>query len=281
MNGAVIFAHNNASVDYIKLAIFSANRVKQHLDIPVSLITDDKNWLDQKYPNHPFDQIISVPRSEVTQTKNFNDGTLSTKMLEWKNFTRSQIFSLTPYDRTLVLDSDYIINSSVLKSAFLNDYNFQIYKNSMDLADWRNTSDFQRISIYSIPFYWATAFVFQKNIIMESFFNLIEYIKHNWIYFKTLYAIDAPAYRNDYAFSIAIHIMNGKTDGDFAIELPGKMIYSLDKDILISANNNQMQFLIEKQKYLGEYTAIKTEGIDIHVMNKFSLMRHIDEVYSE
>lgn len=281
MNGAVIFAHNNASVDYIKLAIFSANRVKQHLDIPVSLITDDKNWLDQKYPNHPFDQIISVPRSEVTQTKNFNDGTLSTKMLEWKNFTRSQIFSLTPYDRTLVLDSDYIINSSVLKSAFLNDYNFQIYKNSMDLADWRNTSDFQRISIYSIPFYWATAFVFQKNIIMESFFNLIEYIKHNWIYFKTLYAIDAPAYRNDYAFSIAIHIMNGKTDGDFAIELPGKMIYSLDKDILISANNNQMQFLIEKQKYLGEYTAIKTEGIDIHVMNKFSLMRHIDEVYGE
>jgi len=281
MNGAVIFAHNNASVDYIKLAIFSANCVKQHLDIPVSLITDDKNWLDQKYPNHPFDQIISVPRSEVTQTKNFNDGTLSTKMLEWKNFTRSQIFSLTPYDRTLVLDSDYIINSSVLKSAFLNDYNFQIYKNSMDLADWRNTSDFQRISIYSIPFYWATAFVFQKNIIMESFFNLIEYIKHNWIYFKTLYAIDAPAYRNDYAFSIAIHIMNGKTDGDFAIELPGKMIYSLDKDILISANNNQMQFLIEKQKYLGEYTAIKTEGIDIHVMNKFSLMRHIDEVYGE
>jgi hypothetical protein len=281
MNGAVIFAHNNASVDYIKLAIFSANRVKQHLDIPVSLITDDKNWLDQKYPNHPFDQIISVPRSEVTQTKNFNDGTLSTKMLEWKNFTRSQIFSLTPYDRTLVLDSDYIINSSVLKSAFLNDYNFQIYKSSMDLADWRNTSDFQRISIYSIPFYWATAFVFQKNIIMESFFNLIEYIKHNWIYFKTLYAIDAPAYRNDYAFSIAIHIMNGKTDGDFAIELPGKMIYSLDKDILINANNNQMQFLIEKQKYLGEYTAIKTEGIDIHVMNKFSLMRHIDEVYGE
>jgi len=42
-----------------------------------------------------------------------------------------------------------------------------------------------------------------------------------------------------------------------------------------------MQFLIEKQKYLGEYTAIKTSGIDIHVMNKFSLMRHIDEVYSE
>ena len=59
------------------------------------------------------------------------------------------------------------------------------------------------------------------------------------------------------------------------------MIYSLDKDILINSKDGNMQFLIEKQKYLGEYTAIKTSGIDIHVMNKFSLMRHIDEVYSE
>lgn len=281
MNGAVIFAHNNASVDYIKLAIFAAGRVKRYLDLPVSLITDDKKWLDKNYPNHPFDQIIEVPSSDITQTKKFNDGALSSKMLDWKNFSRSQVYDLTPYDRTLVLDSDYIINSSILKSAFLNDYDFQIYKASMDLADWRDSSEFQRISNYSIPFYWATVFVFQKNTIMESFFNLIEYIKFNWIYFKTLYAIEAPAYRNDYAFSIAIHIMNGKSVGDFAIELPGKMIYTLDRDMLTSANDTDMQFLIEKQKHLGEYTAVKTSNLDIHVMNKFSLTRHIDEVFSE
>jgi hypothetical protein len=116
---------------------------------------------------------------------------------------------------------------------------------------------------------------------MESFFNLIEYIKFNWIYFKTLYAIDSPAFRNDYAFSIAIHIMNGKTAGDFAIELPGRMIYAIDKDILITATDSNMKFLVEKKEYLGEYTAVKTQGIDVHVMNKFSLMRHIDEVFGE
>jgi hypothetical protein len=281
INGAVIFAHNNTSVDYIKLAVFAANRVKQYLELPVSLITDNKKWLDQNFSNHPFDQIIEIAPSSDLQSKQFNDGTLSSKMLEWKNFTRSQIYDLTPYDRTLVLDSDYIINSPVLKSAFLNEYDFQIYKTSLDLSGWRDGAEFQRVSKYSIPFYWATAFVFQKNTITESFFNLVEYIKINWIYFKTLYAIDAPTFRNDYAFSIAIHIMNGKTDGNFAMELPGKMVYTIDRDILIDANNNSMKFLVEKKDYLGEYTAVKTQGLDVHVMNKFSLTRYIDEVTSE
>ena len=42
--------------------------------------------------------------------------------------------------------------------------------------------------------------------------------------------------------------------------------------------DNKLQFLIEKKDHLGEYTAAKTEGIDVHVMNKISLSRCIDEV---
>ena len=37
-----------------------------------------------------------------------------------------------------------------------------------------------------------------------------------------------------------------------------------------------MTFLVEKKDYLGEYTALKTKGQTIHVMNKFSLNRMID-----
>ena len=83
-------------------------------------------------------------------------------------------------------------------------------------------------------------------------------------------------FRNDFAFSIAIHIMNGKQAGDFAQELPGKMIYAKDTDILISAEETTMKFLVEKKNYLGEYTLAKTQGLDIHVMNKLSLSRYID-----
>jgi hypothetical protein len=276
MNGAVIFAQNNARVDYVKLAVFAANQIKKYLNIPVSIITDSRGWLEQAYPDHPFDQIIDIESKSEQQLKKFNDGSLYGTNIEWKNKERTSIYQLTPYDKTLVIDSDYIINSDILKSVFDNNYDLQIYRNGMDLAGWRDTSEFNRINSYTIPFYWATVFVFQKNIVMESFFILVDYIKTNWDYFKLLYNIRSDTYRNDFSFSIAIHLLNGKQENDFAVELPGKMTYILDKDFLVSAKDNVMNFLVEKEKYLGEYTLVKTTGLDVHVMNKSSLNRYID-----
>jgi hypothetical protein len=73
--------------------------------------------------------------------------------------------------------------------------------------------------------------------------------------------------------------MNGKIEGDFAIELPGSMTYIKDKDILLSMNEDKLNFLVEKKDHLGEYIATKTQGIDVHVMNKSSLIRVIDGGY--
>jgi hypothetical protein len=274
--GAVLVAQNNSIIDYVKLAIFSAERIIKFLDVPVSIITDSRGYLESQYPNHPFDQIIDISTDENYFQRRFNDGSLSNKILEWKNLSRYRVYDLSPYETTLVLDVDYIINSSVLKPALQVDCPLQIYSRSMDIADWRDTSEFQRINPYSIPFYWATAFIFNKGEIASAFFDLLIHIKNNWEYFRTLYCITSPMFRNDFAFSIAIHIMNGKQSGDFAQELPGKMIYCKDTDVLISTEDNTMKFLIEKKDYLGEYTLAKTTGLDVHVMNKLSLSRYID-----
>lgn len=274
--GALIFAHNNSEVDYVKLATFAAHRVRKYLDIPVSLVTDNVNWLLENYPNHPFDQIIESP-GEASTTKFFYDGSLTSKELEWKNLSRCQAYDLTPYDKTLVIDSDYIINSSILKLALERNDVFQVYQKSLDIASWRDQSAFERINSYSIPFYWATVFVFEKNEVTRALFDLVSYIKQNYRYFRILYNIDAVSFRNDFAFSIAIHIMNGKTHGEFVTELPGTMMYIRDRDILIDLSKNKMQLLVEKENHLGEYIAAKTEGLDLHVMNKMSLSRIIDE----
>jgi hypothetical protein len=271
--GIVIFAQNNADIDYIKLSVFSARQAQKYLDLPVSLITDSRGWLEQSFPDHPFDQIIDVDYTPSAQRKPFFDGALTSKTLEWRNFARNRAYDLTPYNTTLVIDSDYIINSNILKPAFGRDTNLQIYSNNMDLAEWRNTDEFARINMFSVPFYWATAFVFEKNKTTEAFFDLVSYIKTNWNYYRMLYNIDTMLFRNDYAFSIAIHIMGGS---NFATELPGCMTYTKDKDILVNMQDNRMQFLLEKQDYIGEYVAAKTQGMDIHVMNKFSLSRYID-----
>jgi len=274
--GAILFAQNNQAIDYTQMAVFAADRIMQYLDIPVSIITDDRTYLLEKFPHHKFQNIIDIPLTGTAQHRKFFDGSLTAKTATWKNLTRSNVYDLTPYDTTIVLDTDYILNSSVLKPALDLDHDFQIYKHAFDLAGYRSSSAFARINPYSIPFYWATVFIFQKNTIMQSFFVLLDHIKDNWIYFRTLYTVDSPIFRNDIAFSIAIHIMNGKSNGEFAVELPGKMTFASDKDYLISTNGSTMKFLVEKEKYLGEYTALNTKGLDVHIMNKYSLSRYIN-----
>lgn len=274
--GALIFAQNTTGVDYVKIATFAAKRVKEYLGIPVSIVTDSKNWLLSSQPDHPFEHIIDVLSNDSDSIKNFYDGSMSSKKLPWKNRSRFKVYEVTPYDKTLVIDSDYILGSDVLKIALERECDLQIYRKSFDLAGWRNTKEFERVNCYSIPFYWATTFVFDKNPVTEAFFDLVSYIKENWLYFRVLYNIEDMAFRNDYAFSIAIHIMNGKVNGGFAVDLPGSMSYILDRDLLVDIKGSDMQFLVEKENFFGEYTMAKTSGIDVHIMNKASLARYID-----
>lgn len=273
--GVLIFAQNNSEIDYAKISLYAAMRVKEFLQVPVSLVTDSKDWLLESQPTaiDVFDQIISI-NSDTTQTKKFYDGTLSAKTLTWKNLNRADCYELSPYDETLVIDSDYIISSDTLSAAWGSSKNFLIYRDSFDLAQWRDDSSFRYLNQLSIPFYWATAFYFKKTPDTNAFFELVKSIKDNWSYYRALYNIDSTVFRNDFAFSIVLNMMGEEFFG----ELPGKMNYILDRDVLIKIKENAFQFLVEKKNYAGEYIATKTTGIDIHVMNKYSLVRCINEV---
>ncbi len=272
--GVLIFAQNNSEIDYAKISLYAAMRVKEFLQVPVTLVTDSKDWLLESQPTAAdvFDQIIAI-NSETTQTKKFYDGTLASKTLAWKNLNRADCYELSPYDETLVIDSDYIISSDNLSAVWNSSKNFLIYSDSFDLAQWRDDSSFRYLNQLSIPFYWATAFYFKKNRATEAFFDIIKYIKSNWSYYRALYNIDSTVFRNDFAFSIALNMMGEEFFG----KLPGKMNYILDRDVLVKIKENSLQFLVEKKNYSGEYVATKTTGLDMHVMNKYSLVRCINE----
>ena len=181
---------------------------------------------------------------------------------------------MSPYDETLVIDSDFIICSDNLTAIWDNSSDFAIYKDSYDISRWR--MKYEYINQYSVPFYWATVFYFKKTPITESFFTLINHIRENWNYYRLLYCVETMTYRNDYAFSIAISIMNGGTpDSFFASSLPGKLYYAIDKDIINSINNCECQILVEKESFPGEYIVVKTSNLDVHLMNKYSLERII------
>lgn len=274
--GVILIAKNNSEIDYIKQAVFLAQRIYQYLDLPTSLITDNKEYIDSVYPDHNFDKIIEVKTSYQNSYKRYSDGTFTKKHLEFKNTDRSLVYELTPYNETILLDTDYIISNNLFKKCFEQQHDFLIYKNGVELSGWRDLSEFDKITPTGPDFYWATAVFFRKSKENEIFFNLIKHIQENWLHYRNLYQIHSTVFRNDFVFSIAIHIMNGLVHNKFAHPMPGKLFYTTDRDLLVNVNNDEFTLLIEKKKSYGKYFPLKIKGSSLHVMNKFSLNRIID-----
>ena len=278
--GAFLIARNNGHIDYVKQAVFLAKRIKKYLNIPVSVATDSIGYLEDTFGTDDFDKIIWLDYTAESNKRYFFDGTLSKKSASFKNNNRASVYDLTPYDETLLMDTDYIISNDLLKSCFNSNSDFMIYKKSDDIAKVRDEQEFNTISDTSVDFYWATVVYFRKTETNSIFFNLVRHIEEEWNHYRRVYQIASTLFRNDFAFSIAIHIMNGFQTGDFAQQLPGSMLYTTDKDVLWQMDKDEMMFLVEKKDYLGEYTAIKTQGQTIHVMNKSSLNRIIDQEFA-
>ena len=278
--GAFVIARNNGHIDYVKQAVFLAKRIKKYLDIPVTIATDSADYLKNTFDVNIFDNVIELPYTDEKNFSYFFDGTLSKKTASFKNANRANVYNLTPYDETLLMDTDYIISNDLFKSCFDSVSNFMLYKKSDDIAKVRAEDEFDTISNTSVDFYWATCVFFRKTETNKTFFDLVSHIEDEWNHYRRVYQIKSSLFRNDFAFSIAVHIMNGFQTGTFAQQLPGSMMYTTDKDILWSMKDDKMMFLVEKKDYLGEYTAIKTKGQTIHVMNKSSLNRIIDEEFT-
>jgi hypothetical protein len=275
-SGVVLIARNNSEIDYIKQAVFLAERVRKYLDLPTSIITDNKDYLEKNYPNHIFEKIIEVESNNQYSYKKYNDGTFTRKSLEFKNTSRSSVYDLTPYDETLLLDTDYIISNDIFKKCFEQAHDFLIFKDGVELSGWRDLSEFDKITQAGPDFYWATAIFFRKTNLNRIFFDLVKHIQENWLHYRNLYQIHTTVFRNDHVFSIAIHTMNGFIKNNFAHPMPGKLFYITDRDLLVDLDEDTFLVLIEKEKSHGKYFALKLKGSNLHVMNKFSLNRIID-----
>ena len=271
--GVLLFAFNNESINYIKQAIFCAERVKKYLDLPVSVVTDYK--LSNSETKH-FDKIISLD-SNKTNKKAYRDGSLSKRVLSFNNFGRESSYDLSPYDETIVMDTDYIVANEKLLNCFIQQKDLLLYKDATHLGIHNGTPEFKSISDGGVDFYWATVIYFRKNTLTETFFNLVKHIKDNYMHYRGVYQFKNTVYRNDFAFSIAVHILSGYSKNNFVGVIPGKKFYTIDRDILLSIKDDEFKILVEKQDRLGEYTPVNFKGSNLHVMNKFSLERIINE----
>lgn len=280
--GALIFAHNNRNIDYALIALISGSLVKKNLQVPVSLVTDSSTitWMKEsgRYDQAVavFDKIITVPKPITNNSRRLNDG-VNGEVVPFVNTNRASVWDLTPYDRTLLLDSDFLIFSDKLNEYWDVDEDILIADAMNDVYDQSRVGCHDiYVSDTGIHLYWATTVMFTKNQRAKSFFDLVEFIRVNYQYYGDLFRFDTRQYRNDIAFSIAKHIIDG-FETDTTMTLPS-LLTILDRDILHSVDEHgKLTFLVTPMAD-SNYCAIAMKNTDLHIMNKQSIIRNADSL---
>lgn len=197
--GVLIFAFNNDKIDYVSMAAWAARRVQRWLNLPVSLVTDCP-----VIDNNVFDKVLVVQPREAT-TRWFDD---LASNVEWFNGNRIDAYTLTPYEQTIVLDSDYIVASNQLNLLFDTTQNFLCHRQAVDVTG-QNYYGNNLFGKFEMPMSWATVMYFRRSTEAQSIFDMLVRIRENWAHYRNLYGITNPTYRNDFAVSIALNVVYG------------------------------------------------------------------------
>ena len=279
--GVLIFAHNSTAVDYGSLAVIAGGLAKKHLKVPVSLVADTGTlaWMEKtkiiKKAKKIFDKIISIDLPYTTNNRKLHDG-LDSQVIPFINSNRCTAWQLTPYDTTLLIDSDFLIFSDRLNQYWDVDSSIMIAESMNDLRGGREKILDKKVSETGIHLFWATTVMFKKNNESKFFFQLVEYIRDNYAYFADLFRFDSRQYRNDIAFSVAKHIING-FETTKSYNLP-PLTTVFDQDVLIDVDSKGKLIITTDFENSGDYVAATVQNTDIHIMNKQSILRHTDSL---
>jgi hypothetical protein len=279
--GIVIIAHNSRDVDYAKMAIISAKFAKKNLRLPVSLITDESTgeWMKSsgliQTAENIFENIIFVPRPVSGNQRILYDGTNSS-VVPFLNSNRSSVWDYTPYEKTLMIDSDFFVMTDTLNNYWDLDQDILLGQRFNDIQGDRKGYLDDWISETGVHLYWATTVMFTKNENSKIFFQLIDYIKDNYKFYADLFRFDPKQYRNDIAFSVAYHILNGFESNGYSLP---EILTVQGKDILEKIHENERMFFSIKHWNDGEsFYLISIKDQDIHVMNKQSIVRNYERL---
>lgn len=279
--GIVIYAHNNRSVDYALMAIIAGGLAKKQLNVPASLITDPSTveWMREsnilEKATEVFENLIIVDRPETDNIRKLSDGE-HTSVVPFLNSNRSSVWELTPYDRTLLIDSDYLIFSDLLNEYWDVEEDVLIGESINDIYDNSRLGYHDKyISDVGVKLYWATTVMFTKNNTSKLFFDTVNFVKDNYQHYADIFRFDARQFRNDVAFSVAKHIMDGNEESNTGVLPP--VLTMLDTDVLHEVNGSKLTLLVSP-KLDSNFCAASVNGVDLHVMNKQSIYRNRKEL---
>lgn len=284
--GVLMYAHNNSEIDYFKIACANSLMVQTNLGVPVTLVTDEGTlgWgtksLGEEFVNKCFEKIITVKKEHTyDNSRSYNDTSFTSKSLQFYNCNHWEAYDLSPYEETLFIDADYLIMSDALKNCWGSYDDVMINKHifnpgTPDAPYVRNIDDF------GIKLYWATVIYFKKTDFSKFLFSIVKHIQENYIYYRELYYFSNGMFRNDYAFSIAIHMLNGFSETESVINelpIPGLLMSWDNHDIKEVNGLNDITLYCEKEEK-GKYLLTRLKKQDVHIMNKWAINRVSDKL---
>ena len=257
--GALIFAFNNEQTDYLGMAAWSAENIRRHLGIPVAVVTD----CVEHERTGAFDRVINVA-PQTGGTRWFEDYAAT---VSWHNAGRVDAYNLTPWDRTLVLDADYVVACDDYKTLLNYDSDFMCHKDAYNLATAQPLSGLNVFGNTHFPMHWATVMMFRRSNTAQYIFDCMQMIRDNWEHYRALYGIDRKTYRNDFALSIAIGIVSGHTGHVDTIPWP---LFTAMPENKITATGPD-DYSIEYTSSDLKHKTVSFSGMDFHAMGKSHL----------
>lgn len=200
MKGYVCVVQNNSKTDYLRLAYALALSIHNtQLKVnKLSIITDQKN-IPQKY-RKVFDKVIKIKNDRA-------------KAVDWKLHNIVDLYDYTPYNETVMLDSDMLFLDSVdhwwdkLQERNLwFTTNTRTYMNEPMLLDTRYREEFIKNDLPSV---YNAFFYFRKSNQAKELFDQTKIICENWDYFinKYMYRRKPKTFSTDVAFALALKIL--------------------------------------------------------------------------
>jgi hypothetical protein len=234
--GIVAFAVNTSTTDYVSIANKTIPLAGKVLNLPYTIITEE-----------------SITEYARFSTRNDVD---TGKVVEWKNVGRNSAYELSPYDETIVMDVDYLVQDDSLLQLFKTDWDYRLMRHARSLNDEYMP---YLMGERSLPYVWATVFAFRRTPKSKMFFDLVSRIQENYTYYRELFNIVNRNYRNDYAFAMADIILNGFTVSKDSI--PGWMVNVTHTINSIETQDNTLIIKDSQRAYV-------IPKMNLHIMSK-------------
>lgn len=247
------------------MAEFAANRINHFLNLPVTIVTDESSV--PKNPTYKFDNTVLVNPDK----DNKRDWGV------WINKGRYQAYDLSPYDETLLLDVDYVVNSNKLLKLFDVCDDLMCHDNAAFLMYPEITQEV--LSSYSYNTAWATAVVFKKTQLAKQIFECLQMIQENFSHYGNIHSFVGATYRNDYALTLALKIVNGHLS-DKKNTIPWDIMHVGRNTHVYKNNTDELcsEYTVmfdnwQRSKIRKEYIVVK--DMDFHMMNKENFLEII------